>query len=869
MTNPKIENFVWSSFMQKYSRLIIICLFALALLCSVTALGMWWFQLKQDTIATVNGEKITKSDYSKEYENFSKKAAFMEEPSINSPENIKKYLVERKILDIAARDYSITVSEGEIEKEIDRNKTSFNNDLEQLKTSYEDAYGLDSEELNKSVYYNLLKEKVSKKVVATKTGKYLYARYGTANGVEALAGVPTEKLDPWAQAKISTWTGQLDAGADFLTLYDQVVAEAKYPAYYGSDFIEDSYSESSSELLKSLDSLKVGEYSAPIKLDGFYAVYYLTEKNDGQYRDWDAFIKDYSEKYVKYSLQLNSKLSFTLPKNNFLKMVATNVFGLREAFASCAQCSGCNGYRVYGYISDSLTGDAVVGTISGTSASSDFCEGSTSSSKVAWCGYRSASDRSDAAGYYNIARRDGAACNFNCAGGTVTLTATATNYSDIVVTKNGTNGSYVRQDFHMVPDNRTLKVNISPASSGTVSGTGISCGADCTQVWGFSGPSTTITATAAAGYVFDHWEAHSGNLTYTDPHTRYTPNPLGVNHAANWSITAVFTVIPPSNFTLNVGVQTDTNRDGIYEPTSVGGNATWATSRVCPGDCTSSWAAGAWVDHRGTANGGYEFVGWDVAGDQVYPNNPINILMNSSKQVTARFRALPTPPTPVLNVGIVTDTNNDGIFEPRSDGGTVTTIGAASPYDINCPTPKCTATYRYQDAYDIIANPVSGATFIGWSFQQPNGPYYDGSGDRNADGSQEVIDTTTIPGIPLHKIQRHGIYFDRSWNVTAHYRLVPALTCNVIPTAGVTPLVVRVNSVITNVVGGTFSYDVQGGSDYEYTGRGSSITHTYLETGVYTVRVLHSPSGLSAFCSPGPVTVGSPTGGSGGEVSPN
>jgi len=120
------------------------------------------------------------------------------------------------------------------------------------------------------------------------------------------------------------------------------------------------------------------------------------------------------------------------------------------------------------------------------------------------------------------------------------------------------------------------------------------------------GTSVQLTATPNVGYAFTSW---SGDATGTT-------NPLTVNMTSNKNITANFTAIVGS-FTLNV---TALNGVVVKNPDLVG------------------YVNGASVLLTATPNVGYTFTGW--SGDATGTTNPVTVIMNSNKNVTANFTAI-------------------------------------------------------------------------------------------------------------------------------------------------------------------------------------------------------------------------------------
>ncbi|MEI6753171.1 MAG: ice-binding family protein [Paludibacter sp.] len=117
------------------------------------------------------------------------------------------------------------------------------------------------------------------------------------------------------------------------------------------------------------------------------------------------------------------------------------------------------------------------------------------------------------------------------------------------------------------------------------------------------GTSVQLTATPNMGYTFTSW---SGDATSST-------NPLTVSMTSNKNITANFTAIVGS-FTLNV---TAVNGTVVKNPDLVG------------------YVSGASVQLTATPNSGYTFTSW--SGDATGSVNPVTVVMNSNKNVTANF----------------------------------------------------------------------------------------------------------------------------------------------------------------------------------------------------------------------------------------
>jgi len=169
------------------------------------------------------------------------------------------------------------------------------------------------------------------------------------------------------------------------------------------------------------------------------------------------------------------------------------------------------------------------------------------------------------------------------------------------------------------------------------------------------GALVTLTATPAAGYQFDGW---SGDLTGAT-------NPATLTLDANKNVTATFTQIPITQYTLTVN--------------------TVGSGNVTLNPAGGIYDSGTMVTLTATPDAGYQFTGW--SGDLSGTTNPATITMNANKIVTATFALLPPQYTLTANpvgFGSVTLSPAGGVY----NSGTVVTL---------------------------IATPNAGYQFSGWS----------------------------------------------------------------------------------------------------------------------------------------------------------
>ena len=145
------------------------------------------------------------------------------------------------------------------------------------------------------------------------------------------------------------------------------------------------------------------------------------------------------------------------------------------------------------------------------------------------------------------------------------------------------------------------------------------------------GTSVTLTATPASGWQFDGW---SGDASGSN-------NPITIIMNGNKTVTATFSKIPPTMYTLTVNI----DGDGEVTLDPPGGTYEEGT----PVTLTASPASG------------WQFDGW--SGDASGSNNPITITMDGNKTITATFGEIPIMYT------LTTDTDGFGSIELDPPGG--------------------------------------------------------------------------------------------------------------------------------------------------------------------------------------------------------
>ncbi len=179
----------------------------------------------------------------------------------------------------------------------------------------------------------------------------------------------------------------------------------------------------------------------------------------------------------------------------------------------------------------------------------------------------------------------------------------------------------------------------------------------------------TLNATAAPGWVFDHW---SGNC-----------NGSGIcmfSMNQDETVTAHFTQVEQ---VLTVGLGGNGTGSVISTPVLID----------CPGTCVASYPQGETAILTAQSDPGMQFDGWGGACSGE-PGTVCSVLMDADKSVTALFSVLTFDFT-VSVTGL----------------GSVTSL----PAGIDCPSGACTTTFDGGQIIELTATPLSGNSFIGWT----------------------------------------------------------------------------------------------------------------------------------------------------------
>ena len=232
-------------------------------------------------------------------------------------------------------------------------------------------------------------------------------------------------------------------------------------------------------------------------------------------------------------------------------------------------------------------------------------------------------------------------------------------------------GSAVESDVWEIVEQgpNLLSVTVDGDGQGSVTSSpaGISCGADCTEIFD-PGTGVTLTATPLGDADFAGW---GGACTGTS-------NTCSLTMEGPRSVTATFTTKPVLDVTKSG------TGDGTVTSVPAGIN--------CGTDCNQPYDMGTTVTLTATPDGTSTFEGWNGA---CAGTGTCTVTMNTSQSVTATFNGLPQQ----LSVTV------DG-----TGSGTVT----SSPAGIDCPG-TCDAAFDPGETVTLTASPDSTSIFDGWS----------------------------------------------------------------------------------------------------------------------------------------------------------
>lgn len=216
----------------------------------------------------------------------------------------------------------------------------------------------------------------------------------------------------------------------------------------------------------------------------------------------------------------------------------------------------------------------------------------------------------------------------------------------------------------------TLLVTRSGAGTGTITSVpaGIQCGADCSEDFD-ENTMVTLSATPASGSAFTGWSG--GGCSGNGPCTLTMSSAITVN--ANFEFGSTLNVTKSGGGT---------------------GTITSAPSGIqCGADCSESYAQNSVIALSATAATGSTFLGWSGGG--CLGLEPCEVTMSMAQTVNADFS---------LNYYFL------NLSRTGNGSGSI----QSTPSGIQCGA-DCAEDFIYGTTVTLVATPVSGSLFAGWS----------------------------------------------------------------------------------------------------------------------------------------------------------
>jgi hypothetical protein len=217
-------------------------------------------------------------------------------------------------------------------------------------------------------------------------------------------------------------------------------------------------------------------------------------------------------------------------------------------------------------------------------------------------------------------------------------------------------------------DAPTTSLTVAVTGAGSVTGPGIDCPGDCSEVFGV-GDAVELRAAPDAGSSFGGWggDCASAGTAVGCPLT------MTVSRA----VTATFGTAPPTSRVLTVSV--------------TGSGKVTGPGIDCPTDCTEQYPSGTKVELTAAAVGGTTFAGWGADCSATGTSAVCSFAVDANRTVSATFAEV-APERRLLTV-------------------TVNGSGKVSGPGIDCPS-DCTEEYAVGTAVTLTAAPAAGTSVV-------------------------------------------------------------------------------------------------------------------------------------------------------------
>jgi len=232
-----------------------------------------------------------------------------------------------------------------------------------------------------------------------------------------------------------------------------------------------------------------------------------------------------------------------------------------------------------------------------------------------------------------------------------------------------TQAQKVTATFNVLPPNEyPLTISKTGTGNGSVTGTGIDCGTDCTKTLADK-TAITLTAKPAANSTFGGWGGDCSGIAACQ-----------ISMTKPQNVTATFDLLSVNQYQLTV------------QQTGTGSGTIAGQGINCGSDCSEEVPENNVMILTATANPGSIFTGWNGAGCS--GTNACTVTLTTDRTVTAGFEIIPK--------------NQYALSVSKTGKGTVTGQG------IDCGS-DCTEQYVENTEITLTASPAADSSFIGWS----------------------------------------------------------------------------------------------------------------------------------------------------------
>ena len=305
-------------FINNHSKVFIIATVIIAGIGLSAFLSLWWTY--KNVAAIVGNELIMKSQVERQLvidKNIAKTTQSSKKPTY---EDAKAELIADTTIIYAAADNNITINQDEVDAYIKALADSkYDGSTNLLYQAYNQAYGYTETEYRNQVQFQILKDKVSAKLVDNVSGSYISTKFNDSTELENFSKTTSTGLESWAKAKSESMAKQIAAGKNFNDLYKEVQNEKTYPliAFDQGSFTEVTRDTNKfgEETLNQLMKTEQNQLYGPVKDGEKYTIFLLESKNNGKFESMKALVDRYkADKALIISASVNKVKSLFVQK---------------------------------------------------------------------------------------------------------------------------------------------------------------------------------------------------------------------------------------------------------------------------------------------------------------------------------------------------------------------------------------------------------------------------------------------------------------------------------------------------------------------------------------------------------------------------